>query len=62
LIEKHGENWKEMAKDYKNYYQETPAQLRKKIGLFKNMKVHYAKYLDDKKKGVNFLTKLDEQF
>lgn len=52
-----------MAKDYKNYYQETSAnKLRKKIGLFKNMKVQYAKYLDDKKKGVNFLEKLDEQF
>ena len=62
MIEKFGDDYKKMAKDHKNYYQDTPAQLRKRIALFKQMKPHYENYLNDKKEGVNFLEKLDETF
>ena len=37
MMEKFGDDYKKMAKDYKNYYQDTPAQLRKRIGQFKKM-------------------------
>ena len=62
MIEKFGDDYKKMAKDYKNYYQDTPAQLRKRIGLFKKMKPQYENYLTEKKAGTNFLDKLDETF
>ena len=62
MIEKYGEDCKKMAKDYKNYYQDTPAQLRRRISQFKKMKTAYAKYLEDKEAGVDFLKNLDESF
>lgn len=61
MLEKYGESYSKMAKDHKNYYQDTPAQIKKKINLFKNMKYQYQKYQDDKKNGVNFLDKLDDE-
>ena len=61
MMEKHGEDYVKMAKDYQNYYQDTPAQIKKKISLFKQMKFQYKKYLDEKKAGVNFLAKLDHE-
>ena len=61
MIEKYGENYEEMAKDYKNYYQLTDCQIKKKIAQFKQMKGPYQNYLNDKKKGVDFLNKLDDE-
>lgn len=49
-----------MAKDHKNYYQDTPAQLKKRINIFKTMKTQYDQYLNDKQSGVNFLKALDD--
>lgn len=62
MMEKYGEDYDKMARDYKNYYQDTPAQIRKKINLFKKMKGPYKKYLNEKKAGVNFLDELDEKY
>ena len=62
MIEKYGNDHKKMARDYKNYYQDTPAQLKKRIDIFKTMKIAYNKYISDKEAGVNFLNDLDEKF
>lgn len=62
MLEKYAENYESMERDYKNYYQLTAAQIRRKIELFKRMKGPYQKYLSDKKQGVAFLQKLDEKF
>ncbi|XP_005993436.1 nucleolar protein 16 [Latimeria chalumnae] len=35
MIENHGDNCKEMARDEKNYYQDTPKQIKRKIELYK---------------------------
>ena len=55
MIEKFGEDYVAMSKHHKNYYQETPKQIKKRLNQFKNMKVAYEKYLNEKKNGVNFL-------
>lgn len=62
MLEKYGDNYEKMSRDYKNYDQLTPTQLKKRINLFKNMKNVYANYLNDKKAGVNFLDNLDEKY
>jgi hypothetical protein len=62
MIEKHGDDHVKMAKDHKNYYQDTPNQIKRRLNQFKNMKKVYDKYLLDKKNGVNFLSRLDEKF
>lgn len=62
MIEKYGDKFDDMARDYKNLYQFTPCQIKKKINQFKQMKGPYQKYLADKKSGVDFLDKLDEKF
>ncbi|NXC48673.1 NOP16 protein, partial [Penelope pileata] len=36
MIQHHGENYKEMARDEKNYYQDTPKQIKRKINVYKN--------------------------
>ncbi|XP_010000291.1 PREDICTED: nucleolar protein 16 [Chaetura pelagica] len=36
MIQNHGENYKEMALDEKNYYQDTPKQIKRKINVYKN--------------------------
>jgi hypothetical protein len=50
LIDKYGEDYKAMAKDPKNYYQETWKQIRNKMKKFKNVPEQYGKYLESKKK------------
>ena len=35
VVENHGENYKAMAQDEKNYYQDTPKQIRNKINVYK---------------------------
>lgn len=62
MMEKYGDAYKKMACDHKNYYQDTPAQIKRRINTFKTMKTAYAKYLSDKESGVDFLDELDEKF
>ncbi|XP_035215020.1 uncharacterized protein LOC118188639 [Stegodyphus dumicola] len=45
MIEKYGENYNDMAKDPKNHYQDTPAQIRKKILKFKSIPCQWNGYL-----------------
>ncbi|XP_054832774.1 nucleolar protein 16 [Eublepharis macularius] len=35
MIRNHGENYKAMARDEKNYYQDTPKQIKRKIDVYK---------------------------
>ena len=41
-----------MAKDDKNYYQDTPKQIRKKIQTFKSIPSQYNAYLKAKEEGT----------
>lgn len=45
MMKKYGEDYEAMAKDYKNYYQDTPSQIRKKINKLKNMPEQYKAHL-----------------
>ncbi|XP_029439444.1 nucleolar protein 16 [Rhinatrema bivittatum] len=36
MVEKHGKNYKAMARDERNYYQDTPKQIQKKIRLYQH--------------------------
>ncbi|KFM75096.1 Nucleolar protein 16, partial [Stegodyphus mimosarum] len=45
MIEKYGEDYNAMAKDPKNHYQDTPAQIRKKIMKFKSIPCQWNGYL-----------------
>lgn len=49
LMDKYGEDYKAMARDKKNHYQDTPKQIKKKITLFKQMPEQYKAYLESKK-------------
>jgi hypothetical protein len=62
MLEKYNDDYKKMARDHKNYYQDTPAQIKRRINIFKTMKTQYEKYLNEKKSGIDFLKTLDEQF
>ena len=62
MLEKYTDDYKKMARDHKNYYQDTPAQIKRRINIFKTMKTQYEKYMTEKKSGVNFLQTLDENF
>jgi hypothetical protein len=55
MMEKYGQEYHKMERDHKNFYQETGAQWKRKINLFKKMKNAFDKYLADKKAGVNFI-------
>ncbi|TFK00571.1 Nucleolar protein 16 [Platysternon megacephalum] len=35
MVRSHGENYKDMARDEKNYYQDTPKQIKGKISVYK---------------------------
>ncbi|XP_013385162.1 nucleolar protein 16 [Lingula anatina] len=48
MMEKYGEDYKAMAKDEKNYYQETPKQIRRKIRTFMSIPEQYNIYLKSK--------------
>ncbi|XP_071793673.1 nucleolar protein 16-like [Asterias amurensis] len=45
MMETYGEDYKAMARDVKNYYQDTPNQIRKKIILFQSIPQQYDPYL-----------------
>jgi len=46
LMDRYKTDYNAMARDQRNYYQETPNQLRKKIILFVNNKVHFTEYCE----------------
>lgn len=48
LMDKYGTDYKAMARDRKNYNQETWKQLRAKIRRFKSIPEQYSKYLEGK--------------
>ncbi|KAA0720369.1 Nucleolar protein 16 [Triplophysa tibetana] len=35
MVREHNENYKAMARDEKNYYQDTPKQIKRKVDLYK---------------------------
>uniref|UniRef100_A0A1E1XU06 Nucleolar protein 16 n=1 Tax=Amblyomma sculptum TaxID=1581419 RepID=A0A1E1XU06_AMBSC len=45
MLEKYGEDYVAMAKDRKNYFQETPAQIRQKLNTFKKIPEQWNAYL-----------------
>lgn len=48
LLDKYGHDYKAMARDKKNYYQETWKQLRAKIKMFMGIPQQYGEYLNSK--------------
>ena len=45
-----------MARDRKNYYQDTPKQIKKRIMTFKNIPTQYNAYLKSKETGESAST------
>ncbi|KAG8194924.1 hypothetical protein JTE90_021385 [Oedothorax gibbosus] len=60
MIEKHGEDFQAMARDPKNYYQLTPAQIRKKVNKFKSVPCQWNGYL--RAKGLIDTEENDEEY
>jgi len=48
MMERYGEDYKAMARDDRNYYQDTPKQIRRKINSFKSLPEQYNEYLSIK--------------
>lgn len=48
MSEKYGEDYKAMARDHRNYYQDTPKQIRNKIKTFTKIPLQYNQYLASK--------------
>ncbi|XP_061171604.1 uncharacterized protein LOC133181079 [Saccostrea echinata] len=48
MMEKYGEDYKAMARDRRNYYQDTPKQIKRKIKAFMNIPEQYNAYLATK--------------
>ena len=46
-MKKYGKDYKAMARDSKNYYQETWKQLRQKVRTFKKIPEQFNKYLEE---------------
>ncbi|KAH9513336.1 Nucleolar protein 16 [Bulinus truncatus] len=57
LMDKYGENYKGMARDERNYFQETPKQLQRKINRFKSIPEMYRIYAEAKQGEATFRTK-----
>ena len=45
MMDKYGDDYKAMARDHKNYYQDTPKQIRRKINVFKSIPAQYELYV-----------------
>lgn len=60
LLDKYGDDFKAMARDRKNYYQETWKQIRAKIKRFKSIPEQYLEYL--KKKGITEVPNENESY
>ncbi|XP_967613.3 nucleolar protein 16 [Tribolium castaneum] len=52
LMDKYGKDYKAMARDKKNYYQETWKQIRAKIKRFKSIPEQYQVYLKQRNKTI----------
>lgn len=51
MVENHGEDYKAMARDEKNYYQDTPKQIRNKINVYKRFyPVEWQAFIDSLQK------------
>lgn len=48
MLDKHGSDYKAMARDPRNHFQETPAKLRGMIGKFISIPEHYAPYCKER--------------
>jgi len=48
MMERYEDDYKAMARDDKNYYQDTPKQIRRKILTFKSIPEQYREYLNSK--------------
>jgi len=48
MMEKYADDYDRMARDPKNAYQDTPAQIRRKIETFKSIPIQYNAYLRSK--------------
>lgn len=53
LMKKYGTNYRAMARDKKNYNQETWKQIRSKINRFKTIPEQYNKFLEENNLDVN---------
>ncbi|KAK3095549.1 hypothetical protein FSP39_015991 [Pinctada imbricata] len=45
MMEKYGEDYKAMARDSRNHFQDTPKQIKRKIQVFKSIPEQYNEYL-----------------
>eukprot|EP00745_Piridium_sociabile_P002384 TRINITY_DN114624_c0_g1_i1.p1 TRINITY_DN114624_c0_g1~~TRINITY_DN114624_c0_g1_i1.p1 ORF type:complete len:171 (-),score=51.59 TRINITY_DN114624_c0_g1_i1:172-684(-) len=48
MMEKYGDDFKAMARDEENYYQDTPKQIARKIRVFRSVPEQYNAYLASK--------------
>ncbi|KAK7110184.1 nucleolar protein 16-like [Littorina saxatilis] len=48
MMERYGEDYKAMARDAENYYQDTPKQIARKIRVFRSIPEQYNAYLASK--------------
>ncbi|KAL8579018.1 hypothetical protein ACOMHN_035957 [Nucella lapillus] len=48
MMEKYGDDYKAMARDEENYYQDTPKQIARKIRVFRSIPEQYSAYLASK--------------
>ncbi|XP_076461203.1 nucleolar protein 16-like [Babylonia areolata] len=48
MLEKYGDDYKAMARDEENYYQDTPKQIARKIRVFRSIPQQYSAYLNSK--------------
>uniref|UniRef100_A0A0B7A1E4 Nucleolar protein 16 n=1 Tax=Arion vulgaris TaxID=1028688 RepID=A0A0B7A1E4_9EUPU len=56
MMDKYGENYKAMAQDERNYYQETPKQIQRKINRFKSIPEVYNIYAEARQGEASRLT------